>query len=393
MKILYYSPHLRLNLSDKTGYGTHMREMIQAFRDLGHEVLPVINGGVEQRKQTAPVKTPFAKNIAKNLTPKFIWRTIKDNRLIAFDKNAETELENIVDQFKPDLIYERAYYMQVSGVNVATKKKIKHFLEVNAPYIDETFEFEKSPTLYNNTALKNEERQLTLSDKVFVVSSSLRDYFLKKYPSLDPKKIVVTPNCVNLEKVKVSESGKKELMEKYALANHIVIGFVGSIFPYHGVDIMMGAFNEVFKKNKNIKLMIVGDGQIVPQLKQYAHRLESGPNIIFTGNVPYSEVFSHIDAMDITVLATTEWYCSPIKLFEYGALGKAVIAPDTQAVRDVMTDTKDGILVKPGKEFLIQAMNTLIENETLRKNIGISFRKKIEDHYTWIKNAESVLKR
>ncbi len=391
MKILYYSPHPHLNLQDKTGYGTHMREMIQAFRDLGHDVLPVINGGTEKQEGEKPLKSNFAKNILKNLIPKFIWRSLKDRRLLKFDALAERALEKKVDEFKPDLIYERAYYMQVSGVNVAQRKKIKHFLEVNAPYIDETFEFEKSPTLFNKTALKNEELQLTLSSKVFVVSSSLQAYFLKKYPSLKADKILVTPNCVNLDKVKVDALKKKTIAHDLNLENNIVVGFVGSIFPYHGVDVLMTAFDIVYKQTKNIKLLIVGDGQIVPQLKNYAQRLESGANIIFTGNVPYADVFSYIDLMDVAVLATTEWYCSPIKLFEYGALGKAIIAPDTQAVRDVITDTKDGILVKHNKEFLAKALSTLIENATLRQNIGTSFKIKIQSNYTWIKNAQRVL--
>jgi glycosyltransferase involved in cell wall biosynthesis len=394
MRILYYSPHPQLNLSDKTGYGTHMREMIGAFEHAGHEVLPVIMGGLERNESgQANIQNPSVlKRILKVVVPKYVWRTLKDRRLLQFDIKAESELQKKVESFKPHLIYERAYYLQVSGVNVANRNKITHFLEVNAPYIDETFEFEKSSSYYSKLALKNEELQLSLSDKVFVVSSALKDYFIKKYKNLPPDKIIITPNCVNLEKVKINRQTKITVSEKYSLQNHTVIGFVGSIFPYHGVDVLIEAFNEVYKKNKNVKLMIVGDGLILEELKTLSKNLEASGNIIFTGNVPYSEVFSYIDLMDVTVLATTEWYCSPIKLFEYGALGKAIVAPDTPSVRDVIEDGKDGLLIKNSRGFLVKALTKLIENKEARLEMGSSFKKKIENKYTWIKNAEFVLK-
>ena len=394
MKILYYSPHPHLNLTDKTGYGTHMREMIQAFRDLGHEVLPVINGGTEPRTQgnkDSKSKPGLLKRAIKAVVPKYIWRTIKDKRLLDHDQKAEIELGKIVDSFKPDLIYERAYYLTISGVNVAAGKKIRYFLEINAPYIEETAEFEGTNSFFTGLAKKNEELQLKWSDRSFVVSSALKDHFLKKYPAIPSSGIVVTPNCVDPAKVKVDHGIRKKVLEKYDLKDNKVIGFVGSIFPYHGVDILIEAFNEVYKQNRNTKLLIVGDGLILEDLKSLAHKLEASANIIFTGNVPYSQVFSYIDVMDITVLAATEWYCSPIKLFEYGALGKAIVAPDTQSVKDVMEHDKDGILVKPGKEFLAGALLDLINNKTKMESVGISFRNKIENKYTWIKNAGYVL--
>ena len=394
MRILYYSPHPELNLSDKTGYGTHMREMIQAFEQAGHEVMPVIMGGLVRNGtgQAKKKRSSLLKRILKALVPKYIWRSLKDRRLMQFDLKAESALEKKVKSFHPDLIYERAYYLQVCGVNVASRNRITHFLEVNAPYIDETFEFEQSSSYYSSLALKNEELQLNLSTKVFVVSSALKDYFVKKYKGLLSDKIIITPNCVNLDKVTVNELTKKAVIEKYNLQGKIVIGFVGSIFPYHGVDVLIKAFNEVYKKNNKVKLMIVGDGLILEQLKSFSKTLEASDNIVFTGNVPYSEVFSFIDLMDVSVLATTEWYCSPIKLFEYGAMGKAIVAPDTQSVRDVIENGKDGLLVKSGCEFLSSALMKLIDNPALRTEIGITFKKKIENRYTWIKNAEFVLK-
>jgi glycosyltransferase involved in cell wall biosynthesis len=392
MKILYYSPHPYLNLTSKTGYGTHMREMINAFRVLGHNVLPIINGGTDDVGYSSEKKSiELIKRIFKSIIPSFIWRSVKDYRLLQFDKRAEAALEKQVIAYQPDLIYERAYYIQTSGINVAKKFKIKHYLEVNAPYTEETTEFEKARTVFARTAEEREEKQLISPDKIFVVSSALRDYFTDKIKGINQKNIIVTPNCVNPEKIKVDTTLRIKIEEKYGLKDYTVVGFVGSIFPYHGVDILIDAFNEVYKKNEKIKLLIVGDGLIAPQLKKHAQTLEAANHIIFTGNVSHSDIFSYIDLMDITVLADTKWYCSPIKIFEYGALAKAVIAPDTKAVRDVITNNVDGTLIKPDRSTLTDTLSGLIKNKEAREAMASNFKNKILREYTWVKNAENIL--
>lgn len=80
MKILYYSPHPHLKLEDNTGYGTHMREIIQAFRSLGHEVFPVIMGGIcrkDTQDQDVGMKNTTKIKIKKYI-PSILWETLKD---------------------------------------------------------------------------------------------------------------------------------------------------------------------------------------------------------------------------------------------------------------------------------------------------------------------------
>ena len=79
MKILYYSPNPNLNLSDPAGYGTHMREMIKAFRALGHEVEVQIMGGTEPKPSVA-AKPSLLKRFAKVVIPSRRWQTLKDQR-------------------------------------------------------------------------------------------------------------------------------------------------------------------------------------------------------------------------------------------------------------------------------------------------------------------------
>jgi glycosyltransferase involved in cell wall biosynthesis len=391
MKILYYSSHPNLGLNDKAGYGTHMREMIKAFEMLGHEVLPVIMGGVEVKeidKKNQASDNFSLKAFLRKYTPASIWKTLLDIKLLQFDKKAEAVLKAKVAEFKPDLIYERGAYFQLSGVNVANNAGVKHILENNSPYVEESAVFERSRGYLYSGALKAEKELLEKTDKVLVVSTALKEYYVKKH-KINPDKILVTPNCINLDIVKVDEKLKQKISDKYDLQNKIIIGFVGSIFPYHGVDNLIEAFSVVSKNRPDIKLMIVGDGETLQNLKKRASDLKI--DVIFTGSVKHKDVFTYIDLMDITVMPKSNWYGSPIKIFEYGSLGKAVIAPDNVPVRDVMVNKIDGLLIEETIEGLTNALNQFLDNEILRKSTGIAFRRKIENHYTWKKIAEEVL--
>ncbi|MFM7764348.1 MAG: hypothetical protein ACKO6I_01705, partial [Sphingomonadales bacterium] len=141
LRIIYYSPHPTHDIVSEVGYSTHQRESIQSFRQLGHEVLPVVLGGTE----TSAVNTHIAGlsekagNLSgvKKLLPLWLWNALKDVELLKHDIKAGRQLEQAIRDFKPDMIYERGEYLQDSGVKMAEKHGIKHVLEVNSPVVEE----------------------------------------------------------------------------------------------------------------------------------------------------------------------------------------------------------------------------------------------------------------
>ncbi len=388
MKILYYSPHPLLNLSSPAGYGTHMREMIQAFRELGHEVQPLIMGGEElptTNGETA--KKQSLKTRLKPWVPGRIWSSLKDLNLIRFDRFAASELRNQIAQFQPDLIYERAAYLQSSGVRTAKETGVHHILEMNAPYTEEHVAFNGNSFLVGQGE-KAEAIQLQLTDRVCVVSSALETYFMKKH-DLGREKFLVTPNAVDPAKLTVDAEEVKKLRDELGLKGNLVVGFVGSIFPWHGVDLLVAAFQQVGRPDA--RLLIVGDGETLPDIRKQVSDAGLGQHVIFTGNIPHKTVFNYLDLMDITVMATSNWYGSPVKIFEYGAMRKAIIAPDNVPVRDVMENRKDGLLVEASVDQLVEAIRTLMNHETLRKKLAENFHQKVLQQYTWKDIARNVL--
>ncbi len=390
MKIIYFSQHPNLNLMQPDGPGTHMREVINSFSNLGHEVLTLISGGTELKKNTsAQSKNAQFKNFAKKIIPEYVWESVKDFQLYNSNKRAERILSEQIQKFHPDLIYERGGYMQVAGVRTAKKFDIKHFVEINAPLTDEK-NLLQAKSLLTCKSYEMEREILFSADKIFVVSSKLKEYFIDKF-MCDESKIVVTPNAVNPEKIQTNEKKINEIRAKYNLTGKTIIGFVGSIFKYHGIDILLDAFQKISAQKSNVILIIVGDGEILEELKVQTQFQNLSDKIIFTGYVSTSEVFNYMEIFDIAVLPKTKEYMSPIKIFEYGAIGKAIVAPDVSSVRDVMENEADGLLVYSDTDGIYSAILRLLDNENLRNYLGENFRKKVLSEHTWKKNVQKIL--
>lgn len=390
MRILYYSSHPSLSLKAQTGPGTHMREMIQAMRELGHEVHPVIAADVLSKNNRAPACRPSgAKSFIKSWLPRVLWRSMKELHLLKFDRQAAKILKREISRFNPDLVYERAAYLQASGLKVVKKAGCIHYMEINAPFIHEVKEFEKAPTLWSRKARRIEYWQATRPDKVYVVSSVLKNYYAQYLRK--NRHIEVVPNCVNTDKAVCKEELKKAIMERYGLAGKTVVGFVGSIFPYHGVDLLIRAFTEVSKSKPDITLLIVGDGASIVELKELTTQLKLDDQVVFTGSVTNEDVFSYIDLMDIAVMAKSNWYGSPMKLFEYGAMKKPIVAPMNIPVMDVIEKDVDALLTRPDEDAVASAIKALVSDKALRNRLASAFHKKVTQNYTWLNAARTVL--
>lgn len=388
MKILYYSPHPQLSMNAPTGYGTHMREMIAAWKKMGVEVHTCIAGDISGQTYQGSKTTKGGKfQNVKKFIPKLAWESMRDVSLRKFDKNQEKILESVIEKFNPDVIYERVAYLQNSGIKTAAKYGIKHVSEINAPYPNERVSFSGKSMLLK-TARKIETQILEQSDNISVVSSALKEYFIKILPSA-VSKITVIPNAVNPQNITISEEKIKYLKDNYKIDKELVIGFVGSMFAYHGVDILIKAFAKL-PDDVHARLLIVGDGSILHELKALARSLGVFHKIVFTGSMPHREVYGHIKIMDICCMPKSNWYGSPVKIFEYGVLQKPVIAPNEVPMHDVM-GPDDAELVNADVDDFYKALTKLIKDKTRRDLIALNWHNKVMREYTWNAAAKKTL--
>jgi glycosyltransferase involved in cell wall biosynthesis len=239
-------------------------------------------------------------------------------------------------------------------------------------------------------AHRAEREQLTLTHCTAVVSAGLIDYFISEHP-VAPESLLCTPNGIDPDQVVSNEARVDELRHRYGLHGNVVIGFVGSIIRWQRLDLLIDAFSKIVGRYNDARLLIVGDSPLVETLKQQTLRLHLDERVVFAGRIHHSEVYNHIALMDIAVLPDNLWYGSPTKLFEYGAMGKAIVAPKNASLSAILTDQVEGLLVEPHVESLRRAIESLILDPHRRSRLGNAFRTRVHSSFTWRHNAERII--
>ena len=388
MKIVYFSPHPHINLAAPSGPGTHMREVIAAFEEQGHEVVRFIQGG--EKLNTTDTRIDFKKRSWKKFIPSLIWETLRDIQMIRLDKQIENRLLAFLLQEKPDLIYERSCYGMGAGMRAAEKLGIRYVVEMNAPYPEEKA-LMHGKSLLQRMGSRHEKKQVLQAHRTIVVSTAMKSYLMQK-TLVSADKILFVANAVNPSHIHFNPTRQAHIRESYGFTfSHMVFGFVGSIFPYHGVDIMIESFARIVKEYSHARMLIVGDGETLPQLQRRVKELTLEDKIHFTGNVPHAEVYDYLSVMDVTVMARSNWYGSPVKIFEYGAMQKAIIAPRVVPVEDVMKNEIDGILIDADEKELANSMRFMLNNPQERHRMAVTFHDKVIREHTWKRVAEQIL--
>lgn len=388
MKILYFSPHPHINMAAPSGPGTHIREIIAGFEAQGHTVIRCIAGGETIAQGGTSIS--FSRTTWKKVIPSILWSTLRDLSMVRLDRRLERRLNALIKTEQPDLIYERSCYGMRAGMRAAHTNGIRYVVEMNAPYPEEKVAMQ-GKSLLGFLGNQHERKQVAYAYRTIVVSSAMKNYLVEKTQA-DPQKIVVVANAVNPARMSVDTTNLEIIRSRYQLSTpHRVVGFVGSIFPYHGVDQMIESFAQLEKEHPHARMLIVGDGEIVPKLRARVDTLRLADKIHFTGNVPHHEVYTYLSLMDVAVMARSNWYGSPVKLFEYGAMRKAIIAPNVIPVQDVMQDHVHGLLISEESSALTKALRYMLTNTINAEEMADTFHKKVMREHTWEQVAKHIL--
>jgi len=363
--------------------GTHIREMIRAFRANGDEVkLVSITDRGEETGKTSQSKKPM--ELKKRIPP-----SVYELGEIGYNLAGVALLLRETLRERPDFLYERYSLFNLSAGTVGKWTGIPTVLEVNSPLSlerssepDETLRFRKMASWFEKEAFRR-------ADGIIAVSSPLRDYIVSM--GIDPQKVLVLPNGVD-ETTFFPREKSKEIMLNYRIgAEKKVIGFSGIFRSWHGLDILIDAFASVYHGGYPVHLLLIGDGPMRSWIEEKLARESLTNACTITGRIPHSKMPKMASLIDIAVSPRTTFYASPMKLIEYMALAKAVVAPATDNIRDIVTDGEDGILF-PEKDAngLAAAIIYLIENEELYERICRNARRKVETRLNWRVNARIV---
>ncbi len=231
-------------------------------------------------------------------------------------------------------------------------------------------------------------------DTAIFVSKTVKDELLMKVSFKGKTQVI--HNGVDTEKryciVKRLQGERTKLGIE---SDHIVIGQVGSLIYIKGVDILIKAFADLRTRFKNIKLLLIGDGEQIDEYRQLACDLSVEKDIIFLGYVDnIHRYYQHV--IDINVLASrTE--ALPLTLIEASACGLPNIASKVGGIPEVVTHGETGILFRPNcVDSLNDKISLLISDKELRVRLGMNGRKfasKFFNQQQYIKKIEKELLR
>jgi glycosyltransferase involved in cell wall biosynthesis len=170
----------------------------------------------------------------------------------------------------------------------------------------------------------------------------------------------------------------------------LVLGFVGFVREWHGLDVVIAAM--AADSGTRLQLTIVGDGPAVPALRQQAAALGVAERVQFAGLAAHEDIPRLVAGFDIALQPRVVAYASPLKLFEYMAAGKAIVAPDQANIREVLRDGETALLFDPAQpDAMWRAIVRLATDPALRARLGAAARAEIgRRDYTWRGNAARV---
>ncbi len=294
-----------------------------------------------------------------------------------------------------EFIYQRYSLDDYTGALLSKKLNLPFILEYNGSDVWVAKHW-GTPLFFEKMAEKIEIANLKAADLIVVVSKPLRDELLKR--GIQADKILVNPNGVDESKYRPEIDGKA-IRDKYQLGDKSVIGFIGTFGKWHGAEVLAEAIKGVIKTRHNVHFLFVGDGITMPMVKEIIERDDVSLYVTFTGLVPQDEAPEYLAACDILVSPHvpnadgTPFFGSPTKLFEYMAMGKAIVASDLDQIGEVLEHKKTARMVKPGDvKDLAVGIIKLVEDEKLRIRLGRNAREEVVAKYTWTEHVRKILK-
>lgn len=268
--------------------------------------------------------------------------------------------------------------------------KIPFILTYHNDVIKPTFPMNLFSNTYNHTF-----GAISLKLSFPIITSSPYCYNESQFLSPFKHKLVLIPPAVNLENYHVGKSFKPYETHKIPCSSNIIL-FVGQLSKTHthkGVNYLIKAFDEVLKIKKDVYLMVVGKGDLIPEYQNLCEKLQISDKVIFSGFVEEKELIEYYKGADIIVLPSTrvaEGF--GMVLIEGGACGKPVIGTKIGGIQYVIKHGETGLLVPPkDPKSLANSIIYLLNDENARTEMGSNGRKLVETNFSWEKCLQDTL--
>ncbi len=369
MKILFFLPTYTLTI--ERGDTTHVKELVSNLSRLAE--IDVIKANSVKASDEVLFMTKILR-VMRGLT-KAVFLILKR---------------------RPDIIYTRGSQC-IFTIPLAKLFGLPMIVEINGLFLDEWL-MERRPSGIHKwiTYVKGvlNDKTFKYADHLVVVTPKIKKVLEVEY-KINPEKMSVIENGANTELFRPmnTKEARKELKLN---ETHNYICFVGNIVEWQGIQYLIKASPYILEEHPNTFFLIVGDGPFRESLTQLVEQLGVSDSFIFTGAKPYTTVPLYINASDLCVAPFIKERnirigFSAIKLYEYLACGKPVVASGIEEVQKLLAESKSGICVCPESPHkLAKATIGLLRDPSLKESMGENGRRHIVENCSWESVARKV---
>lgn len=385
-----------------TGYCTRSHSIITALMNHGIDIIAATRLGYpwcEKNYQDKPqVKQDEIDKIKyiRCLTPTDTAKQISSSKYPEYMETYGNELIKLAKNHNASIIHSSSNHVNgLAAALAAHKIGISSIYEVRGLWY--LTRVAKDPNYENSDAYNRDKamefKAVNAADAVVTLSEALRGEIISW--GIKSDKITVVPNSVNLNKFQPLTCDLN-LKQELGLEDRFVVGFLGSVTIYEGLDLLIKSVANLVNQGLKISLVIVGDGSELEKLKAIATSTSASEHIIFTGRIPFLAVNRYYSIFDVCPLPRKSYeVCKlvpPLKTLEIMAMNKPVIVSNLPALIEIVEDGKNGLVCQADDiDSLQQALISLYSNPEKKEKIGKAGRDWVEIHRSWNHVSQTYL--
>ena len=366
------------------GAVAHTEGVVDAMEELGLQVSVV---------STYPM--PFLKSIKdKRVCSPVGWYTgISELEEVEYNGQLYEYLNHAFPN--PDFVYQRYGRNNYAGLKYARNCSVPFILEYNGSEVWMSRNWGR-PLRYERLSEIIESFVLRNADLVVGNADAFRKELVGR--GVNPNRILIIPNGVDPDRFSPHIAGTQVRDRLFVKNTDVLVSFVGSFGPWHGAEVLAQSIKQTVSNNQSIKFMFVGTGERLSRVKEIVADDGVEDYALFTGFVSRDDIASYLAASDILVSPQvpnpdgTPFFGSPTKLFEYMAMGKAIVASRLDQMKRILVDGEDAVLFHPGDPHcLSEAILLLACNKELRDMLGWNAREKVVNQFSWNRHVQLIL--
>ena len=367
------------NLVGRGGDAVQVLEIARALQNLGHDIQ--LLGPTSLRPYDFSTTEGRLRNLARRLP----WWA-KDFIELGLQRRLCRMVKRALAQEQFDLLFHRASIYDFIGARLAQMTTSPVIAHLDAPFaVERVFHGFGYFAFLHKHCMRRLGESVPL---VVTVSRASKDYYVQL--GIPEEKILVMPNGISSELLKVSVKLAK-VYPPFSDPRVCTIGFVGSLSRWHGMGLLLEAMRKLGAPgDSRWRVKIVGYGEEYAELRAQAKRLGLDSCIEWLGALPHDRAFEEIAQFDIAVLPNTLPTGAPMKLFEYAALARPIIAPDLPNVRERFNEDEMRFVSPQDPKGLAEAILELAEAPAQARMLGQRAQERVRN-YTWEKIVQRIL--